>query len=134
MSNSYFQLLSKFISIGLVATAIHALIYALMIHFFEKDPQLSNLAGYLVAVSFSYYFQMKWTFSHRNNDVGLKSLSKFIVASLLGFAINAIFVFIVDDLLLINSLYALICIIFMTPAITFLLLNFWVFPSNQNEK
>lgn len=133
MIKAYFKVFSRFLSVGLAATAIHAFLYALLIHFLGTYPQLANLAGYLCAVSFSYILQMKWTFSDRSSDVNLKSLSKFLSASLSGFLLNAAFVFIVDDLLKVNSLFALLGIIFITPALTFILLNFWVFPAQAKK-
>lgn len=120
--------LSKFASVGLMSTVIHAFVYALGVYSFNIQAQFSNLAGYLVAVLFSYYFQMNWTFIGRGNEASFESFTKFISSSLIGLVLNASFVFMVDEVFLIDPMYALVGIVFFTPVVTFFLLNFWVFP------
>lgn len=133
MINSYASIFSKFISVGLVATAIHALIYAVMSNWLLIHPHLANFQGYLCAVLFSYFAQMTWTFSSRDPSKRSRSFSKFIVTSLIGFILNALFVLIVKDMLDLHANYALIGIIFVTPLLSFVLLNYWVFPETKKN-
>ena len=129
MNSRFIKLISKFASVGLVSTAIHAFVYCVCLNLVDINAQLANLAGYLLAACFSYYFQMNWTFSDRQNDASFKSFSKFASSSLIALALNASFVFIVDKILVIDPIYALLGIVFVTPAVTFGLLSKWVFPN-----
>lgn len=92
------------------------------------NPQLSNLIAYSSALFFSYYFQMKWTFSDRQTVNGIRAFNKFFASSIFGFILNVTFIFIVKNILNINPLYALIGIVIVTPSVIFVLLNVWVFP------
>jgi putative flippase GtrA len=131
MINSYMNLASRFVSVGLIATALHAAVYWITNDWLLINPHIANVQGYLCAVMFSYYFQMRWTFSSRATSKGLESFTKFIMTSFVGFSVNAFFVFFVNNLLVINANYALIGIIFLTPLLTFVLLNYWVFPERN---
>lgn len=131
MDSRGFGILSKFASVGLMSTLIHAFVYALSVRYFNVDTQFSNLAGYSVAVFFSYYFQMKWTFTDRKNKASFKSFTKFTSSSLIALFLNASFVFMVDEILLIGPMYALVGIVFITPVVTFFLLSLWVFPDRD---
>lgn len=71
---------------------------------------------------------MNWTFSDRKISNKFKSLWKFFIVSVFGLSLNAIFVFIINDILYINPLYALVGITIFTPLINFMMLNSWVFP------
>ena len=128
MSRTYLNIISKYFSVGLIATLIHSLVYSCLIFFYEIHPQSANLISYLSAVLFSYYFQMKWTFSDRQTVNSLSSFNKFFASSLFGFILNVTFVFIVNNVLNMNPLYALFGIMIFTPSINFLILNFWDFP------
>jgi len=134
VNKTYFNVVKKYFSVGLIATLIHSLVYVSLIFFHEINPQLANLISYLSAVLFSYYFQMKWTFSSRESKDHFNSLWKFLATSFLGYGFNAFFVFIVNDILYINPLYALFGIIIITPSINFILLNVWVFPKDIRKR
>lgn len=120
-------LLLRFLSVGLVATAIHAGIYSASMQLFATNPQIANLQGYCVAVVVSYLAQKNWTFAHTGHKTNLQSFSRFITASLFGLALNAFWVFLVNEWLGISPHFALIGIVFLTPATTLFLLKFWVF-------
>jgi putative flippase GtrA len=72
---------------------------------------------------------MNWTFSDRKSNNKFKSLWKFLIVSMSGLSLNALFVFIINDVFYINPLYALIGITILTPLINFMMLNSWVFPT-----
>lgn len=131
MKNSDLRAIAKFVLVGGGATAIHASVYFVIVIYTTIHPQLANLLGYFSAFFFSYYLQMKWTFSKRDTSGGIKSISRFFTTSLFSLAMNSTSVFVVDSILKADPIYSLIGIVFVTPTIVFILLNSWVFPSSQ---
>ena len=117
----------KFASVGVVATGVHAAVYFLCVGVSNIQPQAANLAAYLVALVVSYIGQRGWTFSHITPGSQSGTKTKFVISSLLGYALNATWVAVVTDILQVSPLYALPGIVLLTPLITFLLLKYWVF-------
>ena len=127
----YLKYITRFLSVGLIATAIHALVYLVITTSFTINPQFANVSGYVCAFLFSYYYQMNWTFSERQKKSGGVSFFRFLATSLMGLSLNAFFVFVVTDLLILPAPYAIVGIVFITPPLTFVLLNLWVFPETK---
>ena len=57
-----FKLFSKYVSIGFLNTALHWLIFAAVYHFTDMQS-ISNVAGFSVAVTFSFFANARWTFN-----------------------------------------------------------------------
>ena len=57
-----FKRFSTYASIGLLNTALHWLIFCLCVYGFSTRQALANLAGFIVAVSFSFFANAKFTF------------------------------------------------------------------------
>ncbi len=119
----------KFALVGLSATFVHALIFSVSAQ--TIHPQAANFIGYLAAVTFSYALHSKITFRSENQN-GLKQLTRFVGASIMGFLLNAVWVCITVNVFRVNVAFANIGIIFFTPAITFLLMKYWVFPYRRS--
>ncbi|EAB6803427.1 GtrA family protein [Escherichia coli] len=63
------KVFSKYISIGIINTLIHWTIFAILIAQ-GVSQSISNLIAFLVAVSFSFVANAKWTF--KSNATGIK--------------------------------------------------------------
>lgn len=126
------EVLMKFVSVGLVATFLHAAIYYLLVNVGSIDAQISNLIGYFFAFTVSYLGQRKWTFNHVIIESENKARIKFFISSLLSLSLNVFWVYIVDSFLNISANYSLLGIILLTPIITFLLLKLWVFKESKS--
>lgn len=120
----------KFFSVGVAATLIHSIVYVIGLYLASVSAQLANLLGYLFAVTFSYYAQKNWTFEVKEKTT-LMSFLRFFSASLIGFMLNAFWVFLVVTLLNMHPFYALFGIGVLTPMVTFVLLKLWVFKINS---
>ncbi|MGR4049799.1 GtrA family protein [Kosakonia cowanii] len=57
-----FKRFSTYASVGLINTALHWLIFCLCVYGFTLRQALANLAGFIVAVSFSFFANAKFTF------------------------------------------------------------------------
>ncbi|MFT6967067.1 MAG: putative flippase GtrA [Marivirga sp.] len=123
----------KFAGVGGIATGLHAAVFFILINLITVSPQYSNFFAYLIAVSVSYFGHKKITFNKLDNS-DASTVTKFLATSMFGFLLNAFWVFIVVDLLVFNSNFSLIGICFLTPSISFILMNSWVFRNKKQKK
>tara|TARA_A100001518_G_C1224198_1_gene70754 strand:+ start:3188 stop:3580 length:393 start_codon:yes stop_codon:yes gene_type:complete len=117
----------KFVSVGLLATLVHALIFLIFLEKFRINEQISNLIGFIFAFIVSYTGQRKWTFSERIVTHKIKSQVKFFLSSLLSLILNMLWVYITVHILGLHASYATLGMIFITPIIIYMILNYWVF-------
>lgn len=57
------KLFSRYVSVGVVNTAIHWLCFACLLHFFGASQAVSNVVAFCVAVTFSFFANAKFTFN-----------------------------------------------------------------------
>jgi putative flippase GtrA len=125
---SFFQhKLVKFASVGLIATFVHALFYLFLLNSFNLHDQLANLFGFLIAFAVSYVGQRGWAFSGNKVKNEHVAKIKFALSSLVSLGLNALFVFLTVNFFHAPPPFATIGIVFITPLMTFFVLDFWVF-------
>lgn len=56
------KIFARYTSIGVLNTLIHWLIFALCIYGFHTNQALANFAGFVIAVSFSFFANARFTF------------------------------------------------------------------------
>lgn len=56
------KLFAKYISIGVINTFIHWVVFAICIYIFQTGQALGNFSGFVVAVSFSFFANARFTF------------------------------------------------------------------------
>ena len=56
------KLFAKYTSIGVINTIIHWVVFAVCIYAFHSGQALGNFAGFVVAVSFSFFANARFTF------------------------------------------------------------------------
>lgn len=121
--------LSKFASVGVVATAVHAAVYAVLGGLVA--PMLANLLAFLVAFIFSYTGHFLWTFRTQTQGQEVHKAFvyqvRFLVVALSGLMLNSLAVWSVTELLQIDYLYAVVPMVFMVPLVTFVLAKLWAF-------
>lgn len=57
------KLFAKYTSIGVLNTLIHWVVFAVCIYGLHTDQVLANFSGFVIAVSFSFYANAKFTFN-----------------------------------------------------------------------
>ncbi|EPQ0971559.1 GtrA family protein [Citrobacter farmeri] len=57
------KLFAKYASIGVLNTLIHWVVFAVCIYGLHTNQALANFAGFVIAVSFSFYANAKFTFN-----------------------------------------------------------------------
>ena len=113
---------------GGIATGLYTIVYSPLAGFKITSEQVANICGYLVAMLSGYLLHSKWSFRGHNAEVKQTSW-RFFLVSLVSFALNSCFVWILtDDAMLAGPWWwPLIPILFVTPLVTFALNRIWVF-------
>lgn len=57
------KLFAKYVSIGVINTIIHWVVFAAGIYIFNRSQALANFSGFVVAVSFSFFANARFTFN-----------------------------------------------------------------------
>ena len=57
------KLFAKYTSIGIINTLIHWVVFAVCIYLFQTSQALANFSGFVVAVSFSFFANARFTFN-----------------------------------------------------------------------
>ena len=57
------KLFAKYTSIGIINTLIHWVVFAVCIYVFHTSQALANFAGFVFAVSFSFFANARFTFN-----------------------------------------------------------------------
>ena len=122
--------LIRFGMVGGFVTGLYAVVYSPLAKFQLTSPQVANFCGYLAAMITGYVLHSRWSFrGHGSRDNVARTTSRFFLVSLVSLALNALFVFILTDSMALGGpwWWPLIPILFVTPAVTFVLNRQWVF-------
>lgn len=115
---------------GGLCTVVYSAVY-LMLANFLLPPGLAAVAvppSFLVALICGFYLHRNWSFKGHaaTGATGLQPL-RFVVVQLFGLALNTLLTWIVTASMHLPNWVALIPVVSITPAITFLLQRNWVF-------
>ena len=127
---SLFGQVIRFGLVGGFVTGLYVLVYSPLASLELASPQIANLAGYFVAMVTGYVLHSRWSFrGHGSRDNAARTTGRFFVVSLISLALNALFVFVLTDSLMLDGpwWWPLIPILFVTPLVTFTLNRQWVF-------
>jgi putative flippase GtrA len=122
--------LIRFGMVGGFVTGLYALVYSPLAKFQLTSPQVANFCGYLAAMVTGYVLHSRWSFrGHGSRDNVRRTTSRFFLVSLVSLGLNALFVFVLTDSMALGGSWwwPLIPILFVTPAVTFVLNRQWVF-------
>ena len=121
-----FAQLIRFIITGAVVTALGVGVYAFIALVLGWHPQLGNFLGYLVAMGTGYVMHSRWSFrghGSRDETTGVK----FVVVSLISLGLNSFWVWLFTNPLGLDPAWPILPMLFVSPAVTFLLNRYWVF-------
>lgn len=120
--------LFRFVLTGGFVTVLGAAVYAIPATFFGVPPLLANVAAYLTAATIGYVMHSRWSFrGHGTRDNTARTTGRFLIVSLISFAINSLWVWLLTDAFDLAPWVAVIPMIFFTPIVTFTLNRRWVF-------
>ena len=118
--------LLRFIISGAVVTALGVAVYALVALVLRWHPQLGNFLAYVVAMATGYVMHSRWSFrdhGRRTRSTGVK----FVIVSLASLGLNSLWIALITGPLGLGPAWPILPMLFVTPAVTFLLNRHWVF-------
>jgi putative flippase GtrA len=118
--------LLRFLVSGALVTGLGVGVYAFVALVLRWHPQIGNLLAYLVAMATGYMMHSRWSF--RDHGPRTKSTAvKFVVVSLISLGLNSLWVALITGPLALGPAWPILPMLFVTPAVTFILNRQWVF-------
>lgn len=117
----------KFAIVGGLATATHAGLFAFIIEAQIAQALEANFIAFAVAFLISFLGQYHWTFRNTGDSHWTRKILKFLVVALTGLGLNTAGVLIIVDWLLLPYPFAVIFMVTVVPATTFIINKKWAF-------
>ena len=112
---------------GGFVTAFGVAAYLIAVGWGQVPPLGSNVIAYLVSMALGYFMHARFSFRETSGDASAKQSGKFFVTSGISFALNSLFVWLFTDVIGWDDRTPVIAMIFITPAICFVIYRKWVF-------
>lgn len=123
-----FGQLFRYALTGGFVTALGIGAYLVAATLFDVPPLLANVLAYAICVAVGYVIHSRWSFKgHGRRDNVTRTTSRFFVVSLISFALNSLFVWILTGPMHGPDWWPTIPMLFVTPLVTFGLNRKWVF-------
>ena len=123
-----FGQLFRYALTGGFVTALGIGVYLIAATLFDVPPLLANVLAYAVCVAVGYVIHSRLSFKgHGRRDNVARTTSRFFVVSLVSFALNSLFVWILTGPMQGPDWWPTIPMLFVTPLVTFGLNRKWVF-------
>ena len=119
--------LARFVVSGAFVTALGVGVYALAALVLRWHPQLGNLLAYVVAMATGYWMHSRWSFRDHGGERTHGTKIRFIMVSLASLALNSFWVWLLTQPLRLSPAWPILPMLFVTPAVTFVLNRQWVF-------
>ena len=118
--------LLRFLVSGALVTILGVAVYALVAVLLRWHPQVGNLLAYVVAMASGYVMHSRWSFrDHGERTPG--TAVRFVAVSLISLGLNSLWVALITGPLGLSPAWPILPMLFITPAVTFLLNRYWVF-------
>lgn len=119
--------LFRFVISGALVTALGVAVYALVALVLRWHPQLGNFLAYVIAMAAGYLMHSRWSFRDHGAERTHATKVRFLVVSLISYALNSFWVWLLFSQLQLGRGAPIAPMLFVTPAVTFLLNRQWVF-------
>ena len=123
-----YKKINRFLITGIFVTALHVVIAVILIHNMMLKPPLANGAAFIFATITSCIINTSWSFSSKLSH---HVIFKFGIVSIIGLLVSVSVAWIAQELGL-NYLFGIFFIAIISPAITFILHNFWTYKNSQS--
>ena len=119
--------LARFVVSGALVTALGVGVYAFVAIGLRWNPQLGNFLAYAVAVATGYVMHSRWSFRDHGGERTKGTQLRFVVVSVISYALNSFWVWLLFTHLELGRAAPIVPMLFVTPAVTFVLNRQWVF-------
>jgi putative flippase GtrA len=117
------QRILRFSISGLLVTGLHVLIASTLIQFASVTPSIANGSAYIVATTFSYVINTKWSFS---NPLHGRNLIRFYTVSGFGLLLT-VSISGAAQYFGLHYWYGIALVVCIIPPVTFLLHHRWTY-------
>lgn len=115
----------RYAVVGVLNTAAHFIMTALLVELGVLAPVPASAAGFSIAVLISFFLNRHWTFG--TADKPMERLLKFAAVSLFGLFLNTLIMYLAVESLSLHYLWGLLLVVLVVPPSNFLLNLFWSF-------
>ena len=119
--------LARFGVTGVFVTALGVGVYAFVVTVLNWHPQVGNVLAYVTAMATGYVMHSSWSFRDHGGERTNATKLKFLLVSLISYALNAFWVWLLFSYLQLGELAPILPMLFVTPMVTFILNRQWVF-------
>jgi len=119
--------LVRFVISGAAVTALGVGVYAIVALVLRWHPQVGNFLAYAVAMATGYLMHSRWSFRDHGAERTHATKVRFVIVSLISYALNSFWVWLLFSHLHLGRAAPIAPMLFVTPAVTFLLNRQWVF-------
>ncbi|MCM7835167.1 GtrA family protein [Enterobacter asburiae] len=86
------KLFTRYVSVGVVNTALHWLCFGALMHFIGANQAVANVVAFCIAVTFSFFANAKWTFKSQATSARYIAFVIFmgVMAAVTGFIADVI--------------------------------------------
>ena len=119
--------LMRFVVSGAIVTALGVGVYAIVALALRWHPQLGNFLAYAVAMATGYVMHSRWSFRGHGAERDHRTKVRFVIVSLISYALNSFWVWLLFSYLHYGRAAPILPMLFVTPAVTFVLNRQWVF-------
>lgn len=125
MNKAHLLQIARFIIVGGSAAVVHFSVVVLLVQLFHYAPLIANVGGFMVSFQVSYWGHRVWTFAD-TVTLHREAYPKLVAVQLVNFALNESLFYFFLSLHLPYQL-ALLIVLAILPAFTFVSSKFWVF-------
>jgi putative flippase GtrA len=119
--------LARFVISGAFVTGLGVAVYALVALVLRWHPQIGNFLAYVVAVATGYFMHSAWSFKGHGAERTHGTKLRFAIVSVISYALNTFWVWLLFTRLQVGPSAPIFPMLFVTPAVTFVLNRQWVF-------
>ena len=119
--------LARFVVSGAFVTALGVGVYALVALVLRWHPQLGNFLAYVVAMASGYIMHSRWSFRDHGGKRTQATKLRFVLVSVASLGLNSFWVWLLTNPLRLDPAWPILPMLFVTPAVTFVLNRYWVF-------
>lgn len=117
----------RFAITGAFVTALGVGVYAFVVMVLDWHPQVGNILAYVTAMATGYVMHSSWSFRDHGSERTHATRVKFVLVSLISYALNAFWVWLLYTHFGLGRLAPIVPMLFVTPLVTFFLNRQWVF-------
>ena len=112
---------------GFCVTQFAACVYSALVFFLHLDPLFANVLSTGCGLCAGYFVHSRWSFANAATTDECWQVGRFLVASLIAFMVNTMWVWALVKMLHLPPLTPVPLMMLATPWISFLLNRHWVF-------